>query len=64
MKTILSLRAISRIFEKAGASRVSMEAKRKLRQTLETYGIRIAKKALKNAEYAGRILIKPSDLTY
>ena len=54
--------SIKRILKKAGASRLSEEAIKKLKNLLENYGLLIARKAVKNAEYSGRKSVKKEDI--
>ena len=54
--------SIKRILKKAGASRLSEEAIKKLKNLWENYGLLIARKAVKNAEYSGRKSVKKEDI--
>jgi len=59
---MFSNNSIKRILKKAGASRLSEEAIKKLKNLLENYGLLIARKAVKNAEYSGRKSVKKEDI--
>ena len=58
----IPLAPLERIIKKAGAERVSEEAKEKLRQVLEDYAIDLAAKANTYAEHANRKTIKSQDI--
>jgi DNA-binding protein len=60
--TAISLAGMEKIMRKAGADRVSEDAKDALREVLEEYGCKISSKALVFAEHAGRKTIKASDI--
>jgi histone H3/H4 len=59
---ILSLLAMDKIMKKAGAYRVSDEAKEALRDVLEELGDKISKKADELSKHAGRCTIKAVDI--
>ena len=58
----LSLAAMYRIIEKAGAKRVSESACKELAKVLEDIGIRIGKDALEFTMHAGRRTVKGKDI--
>lgn len=51
-----------KIFGKAGASKISKNAEKKLGRMLEKIGVEIAKKAIKNTTFAGRKIIREEDV--
>ena len=59
---LLSLSAMEQILKKAGASRVSEDAKASLREVLEEYGVQIAEDAARFAKHSGRKTVKASDV--
>jgi histone H3/H4 len=59
----IPLAPLERIIKKAGAERVSEDAKEKLREVLEAKAIEIAKEANKYALHAKRKTIKKQDIT-
>ena len=58
----LSLTAMERLMKKAGASRVSEEAKATLKDILEDHAIKVSEKAWQIAKHSGRKTVKSSDL--
>ena len=58
----LSLAAMHRIIEKAGAERISDSTCKELAKTLEKTGVEISKEALKFAMYSGRKTMKGKDV--
>jgi len=58
----LALASMERLMKKAGAERVSEEAKVALRGVLEEFGEEISEAALKLALHAGRKTIKAEDI--
>ena len=59
---LLPLKVMERILKKAGAERVSQEAKVKMQSIMEGLGEDIGKKALQYSKHAGRKTIKREDL--
>jgi len=59
---MISIKAARRVFKKAGAKRISKNAIIVLKKILERKGGEIAKEAVKNASYAGRIVVKAEDV--
>jgi DNA-binding protein len=51
-----------RIMKNVGAHRVGEDAKEKMREIVEEYSIKLATKAVKMAEHAGRKTIKAEDV--
>ncbi|MFH1425078.1 MAG: histone family protein [archaeon] len=58
----IPLAAIERIIKKAGAGRVSEDAKEKLRDVLEEHAVEIATKANTLALHAKRKTVKKEDI--
>lgn len=58
----LSLAAMERLMKKAGANRVSEEAKSALKDILENHAFKVSEKAWQIAKHSGRKTIKPGDL--
>jgi histone H3/H4 len=58
----LAVAPMHRLCKKAGAERVSDAAAKELARILEEIGMKIAKKALDYAMYAGRKTIKTEDI--
>tara|TARA_Y100000310_G_C20641688_1_gene794307 strand:+ start:696 stop:929 length:234 start_codon:yes stop_codon:yes gene_type:complete len=62
MRSILPLAAMEKLLRKAGASRVSEDAKEALKDILEEYANEVGQKAVKFSEHSGRKTIKASDV--
>ena len=60
---IMPLAAMESIMLKAGASRVSEDAKDELKKIIEEYGQKIAERAIVYARHAGRKTIKIEDIS-
>ena len=54
--------SIKKILKKAGALRISKDAIKKLKELIKDYGLTIARKAVKNAEYSGRKSVRAEDI--
>ena len=54
--------SIKKILEKAGALRSGKDAVKDLKILAEDYAAKIARKAVKNAEYSGRKSVKSEDI--
>jgi len=61
-KIILSVAAMEKLLKKAGAERVSEDAKELLAEALEEQALKIGEKAWHLAQYAGRKTIKSEDI--
>jgi len=61
-KKLVPIAAMERIMKKAGAERVSEDAKVALKEVLEDYGEKVSSSALKFALHAGRKTIKAADI--
>ncbi len=61
-KFILPAAAMEKLLKKAGAHRVSADAKEKLREVLQDYSMELGAKALRFAKHAGRKTIKGVDI--
>jgi histone H3/H4 len=61
-RRVIPLAAMEKLMKKAGAERVSEDAKDALSEALEDYGIHIADAAKKYALHAGRKTIKAEDI--
>ena len=61
-KTELSLAAMERLLQQAGAERVSEDAKEALRDVLEDYAKEIGKKAEEYAKHANRKTVRSEDI--
>lgn len=59
---ILPGAAMEKLLRKAGATRVSEDAKEALREVLEDLAQEIGEKAIKFAQHSGRKTIKKSDI--
>ena len=59
---IIPLAAMEKLLKKAGAPRVSEDAKAAMKEVLEDYGIRLGQKAIRIAEHAGRKTVKETDI--
>jgi len=59
---ILQLAPMDHLLRKAGAYRVSLTAKKELRNLLEDFAIELSRKAIKFASHAGRTTIKGEDI--
>ena len=62
VQKLLPVAAMERLLKKAGASRVSEEAKETLKDILEDYAEKIGAKAWEIAKHSGRKTVKSSDL--
>ncbi len=60
---ILQLAPMDHLMRKAGASRVSITAKKQLRDLLEDFAVELSRKAIKFASHAGRTTIKREDVS-
>ena len=58
----LSLAAMEKLMKKAGADRVSEDAKVTLKDVLEDHAIRLSEKAWQIAKHSGRKTIKSGDI--
>ncbi|MBI4154573.1 histone family protein [Candidatus Woesearchaeota archaeon] len=61
-KSILPVAAMEKLLKKAGASRVSEDAKESLREILEEYADKIGKKAVEFSRHSGRVTVKGTDV--
>ncbi len=61
-KKLLPIAAMGKIMKDSGAKRVSLPAKKALKEELETITLEIAEKAVKYANHAGRRTVKASDI--
>jgi len=61
-KKILPAAAMEKILKKAGAARVSVDAKEALKDILEDIAQEIGEKAVKLANHSGRKTIKAKDV--
>jgi len=61
-KSILPVAAMEKLLKKAGASRVSEDAKESLREILEEYADKIGKKAAEFSRHSGRVTVKGADV--
>jgi len=61
-KKDIPLAAMERLLKKAGAERVSEDAKEELRDALEEFAIRLGQDANKYSLHAGRKTVKSEDI--
>ena len=61
-KRVLSLNAMGRILQKAGAQRISETAKEELADVLQEKGVELAREAVKFAGHAGRRTVIDKDV--
>jgi len=61
-KRLIPLAAMEQILKKAGAERVSDNAKAALKEVLEEHAMSISKNAVKFAHHAGRKTVKAGDI--
>lgn len=59
---ILSLLGMEKLLKRAGAPRVSEEAKEALRRALEAHAEELSKKAVRFCKHAGRRTVKADDV--
>jgi histone H3/H4 len=61
-KKDIPLAAMERLLKKAGAERVSEDAKAALRDSLEEFALRIGQDAIRYSNHAGRKTVKAEDI--
>lgn len=61
-KKLLPLAGMEKIMKKAGADRVSDDAKKALKDVLEDYARKVAENAVKLADHASRRTVKKEDI--
>jgi DNA-binding protein len=61
-RTILPLAAMEKLLKKAGATRVSENAKDALREILEDYAAALGAKAIQFSQHSGRKTVKAVDV--
>jgi len=61
-KKYIPLAAMERLLKKAGAERVSEDAKAALRDSLEEFALRIGQDAIRYSNHAGRKTVKADDI--
>lgn len=61
-RTILPLAAMEKLLKKAGAARVSEDAKSALRDVLEEHAAHIGAKAIQFSQHSGRKTVKAVDV--
>lgn len=59
---IIPLAAMEKLLKKAGAPRVSEDAKSAMKEVLEDYGEKLGQKAIRIANHAGRKTVKEVDI--
>lgn len=62
-ESVLSALAMEKLLKKAGAERVSDEAKEKFIEVLEEYASKIGQTAVRLSKHAGRKTIKAADIS-
>jgi len=60
---IVSNNLAKRIFKKAGAKRVSADARTKLGKLMEEFGLKIAKKSVEKSKFLGRGTVREEDVS-
>ena len=61
-RSIIPLAAMEKLLKKAGAPRVSEDAKVALKDVLENFGLKIGNKSLTFAKHSGRKTVKAADI--
>ncbi|HLD15650.1 MAG TPA: histone family protein [Candidatus Nanoarchaeia archaeon] len=61
-RSIIPLAAMEKLLKKAGASRVSEDAKMALKDVLENFGLKIGAKSMTLAQHSGRKTVKAVDI--
>ena len=61
-RSIIPLAAMEKLLKKAGAARVSEDAKMALKDVLENIGLKIGGKSLTFAKHSGRKTVKAVDI--